>query len=242
MIPLLVQRDRRLLDGAKILYGEIKRLEFKHEGMISVNISELSRAINKNDRQTRKLINQLVEAGWLLKEKTVFTGPNQYTLITPEDIIYRELSDFLSVSKTFKQLKLQDVLTKFNGAKLLRTLEALEWTYRDSTRPVEKPLALIRKAMRTGVTLDAGFESGWWKERIVREKKRAASRRKAKAEEKALAAERDQIESWYQSLPAKERDRLREEAINELRTNGGLPKFGKEPTIKNKMWELEGKT
>jgi hypothetical protein len=240
IVPLDVRNDKRLSDAAILLYGDLSRLIEKKDGSANISIKTLCEVTRKEDRRCRILINELAAFGYLRKSKTAFGAANSYQLIDPLEGIYQDLSAFLEFSHYFSSLKMQSLLSKYQDVKkLLYIIEALEWQYRKSNRTVDNPAGLIAKVMKQkAFTAEDDFVPGWWKkiaEKERRDKEAAKMRKKKEALEKSEAAKMDR---WYESLSPRERKERLETAVEALRRNGGLPKFGAEISIRHKMYEL----
>lgn len=238
IIPLDVMKDKNLSDATKLLYGELKRLEFKGEGKVSISINDLEKALNKSKSQIIRITNQLLRAGWLQKKKTSYGGTNQYTLIDPAEIVYQDLIAFMSITQIFKSINLQSLLKKYNTHKLLNVLEVFEYTYRKSNKPINDPLKLISYGMTKAVVPDEGFKPGWWKKRIEVIEKQKQEIKKDRIEAEQIKKENEDFKQWLKALSEDEYKDLRKRAIDNLKSNGGIPAIGAEITIKNKMFEL----
>ncbi len=238
-IPLDVCNDERLSDAAILLYGRLQRLIEKKDGTINISLKLLSEDVRKSTEQIKRLIKQLISSGYLRKQKTSFGAANSYALVDPLEGVNQDLAECMQFSNIFSAIKMQALLVKYHDKKkLLFVLEALEWQYRKNNRPVPKPLGLLHTAMTKGFTPDDDFVPGWWKavaEKERKDKEAVKLRKKKEAEGKSEAAK---MERWFESLSKSEAKERREAAMDALRKNGGLPKFGTEIVIKHKMYEL----
>ncbi len=69
--------------------------------------------------------------------------------------ILEKIKQFLRVSTVFKSIGALELLTVHaDPAKTLYVMEVYEWTYRKSKKTVDKPLFLLRKGLKAGVTPD----------------------------------------------------------------------------------------
>ncbi len=240
LIPDDVRNDERLSDGAILLYGDLQRLIDKKNGSANISLQTLCEVTRKKETQIKIAIRRLVSAGYLRKSKTAFGAANSYTLVDPLEGVYQDLSAFLEFSHYFSPLKMQSLLSKYKDVKtLLYRLEALEWQYTKSNRPIDFPAGIIAKVMKQkNFVPEDDFVPGWWKAKIEESRREREAKQMRKKKEALEKSEAVKMKKFLDSLSGDEFTDLREKAIKALKRNGGIPQFGAEIVIKNKMYEL----
>lgn len=241
-IPSGVCDDERLSDAAILLYGRLQRLiteKGKGSGSANISLQAICEVTRKKRRQMIYIINNLLSAGYLRKSKTSFGAANSYALVDPLEGVHQDLTAFFEFSHYFNPKNIK--ASRYDDAKkLLNFLESVEWQYRKCNKPIANPAGLIHQIMTGKVKFvdEDDFVSGWWKKLLDKDLKDKKAAALLKKKEELERTETARMERWLKSLSKSEMKERREFAIDAIRRNGGMPKYGAEITIQHKMWEL----
>ncbi len=232
--PFVLVLPQQLLEDGRLNFVDKALWAFmaQKKALRDPTINELAAFFCVTTRYIKKIRTKLSRLGYL-RPYTDRHGVTSYVLMDPALSLFTSLRRLLSVGKVFRGIPAEDLLDLCGDPdKLLYVMEVFEFSYCSSKRQVEKPLALLRKGLRSGVTPDKGFTRGWWMrsaealERDIQAKRQAAAEQdaasaQAEANEKRIAA----LTERYNALPAEEQQRLRSRALDNLVAQGLNPEF-----------------
>ncbi len=241
IIPDQVARDKRLTWTEKAAFAIMARLQKERPEVFNREIFEF---LDVTYRELAYIKSHLSRCGYLTKVVNT-RGQIKYVMMDPALSVLEKIKQFLRLSTVFQHITALELLTLHpDPARVLYVMEVYEFTYRKSKKAVDKPLFLLKKGLKSGVTPDKGFTRDWWlieqnqaaenaAAKVEREKREASEREREKKEQEAF-------DKYLDTLTHKEADVLREQAIQRLKANGGIPKHGAQTMIRiemRKIWE-----
>lgn len=233
--PQELYNDNRLSWTDRIAWVLIVKLYSKNADTLN---TEIEKELALSPRRLREIKSKLASFGYLAK---IGEGKGaKYLPIDPASKINEKLTSFRRAStQGFKSVPESELLllqSRCSLDKILYTMEVLEWTYRKSEKKsIGKPLFLLKRCLKLGVTPDADFKRGFW--HGENEKRDAVITAKAAIEKKELDTRSERIggmenfRNYLDGITEQERDALRSRAIHRIKANGGLHKIGQEMQI-----------
>ncbi len=239
IVPKELIEDLSILSSTIRLYAIIKKRTI---GEHDIPTSELCKSTGLTRSRVKAHKAMLGKRGFLQRAFDHYGNP-YWSAVFNLETVRRDTDLFLSVSIVFNRICNSKAFlllkAKHDPERFLVAMEKVEWDYQDKT--VNNPIGLLKFYLDKVEKAKNGFQRGFWKVRLKQKEAHKEADRIAKKTSAVLEREqreRESFEKGLASLAKKQHEAFESEAKELLRANGGIPKYGPDKAIKNKMFDM----